>query len=170
MPMMYVGCARYLVHQGREIFRCYKNDDYNSPLQYHYQVSDAEEFDGHRFDVRDLPAAEGANPENPEDHPVIIRAALDAGLLDELFQQALADDQITEGSAVAHGDSAPIRVKITTLLLFKENPAIDLDELEAHAKGCVVNEIDNGTLAFWEGDDAPEELDFQGYEVEVYAD
>lgn len=167
MPMMYVGCDRFLVHKGREIFRCYKNDDYNSPLQYHYQVSDAEEFDGHRFDVRDLPVPEGVTA---DEHGAIIRAALDAGLLDELFQAALAEDQITEEAAVEQGASAPIRVKLTTTLLFKENPAIDLDELEALAKSCFENEIDNGALAFWDGEDAPEDIEFEGYTLECYAD
>ncbi len=167
MPMMYVGCDRYLVHKGREIFRCYDNDNYNDTLQFHYQVSDAEEGDGYRFDVRDLPVPEGADP---EDHPAIIRAALDAGLLDALFQEALADDQIVAGTEVENEVDATIRVKVTTLLLFARNDAVSLDDVEEHAKGCFANELDNGSLAFWDGDDAPEGLEFLGSEIEVYAD
>lgn len=75
MPMQYVEPELFTEYRGINIYHTYKNQCFNSILQYHYSTSQDDSEECLIFDVRDLPIPDGIKQDN---HLFIIQAALDS--------------------------------------------------------------------------------------------
>lgn len=86
MPYEWVPPEMLLVHNDVAIYHCY-DDGYQSFYWYTINEDDCDIDSPHcseqssMFDVRDLPKAPGLSADRHDDHPPIIRNAIDIGAI-----------------------------------------------------------------------------------------
>ncbi len=99
MPYAWIEPEIFMEHDGVTIYHIYKDDYLDGVARAYWygtrpSCSDDGSGDGGEFDVRDLPAVEGASAEDDEGRAVIIRAAIERGVLTE--------DGLVEGAEREH--------------------------------------------------------------------
>jgi hypothetical protein len=83
MSLQWIEAEEFLRHNGVRIFHAYKDELSDIPLEFWYSTSSTAESGSHyEFDVRELFGYRSKNDkDNMSEHERVIKAAIDAGLL-----------------------------------------------------------------------------------------
>lgn len=95
MPLQTVDATLFMKYKGVSIYHTYRHQDFDMPAEYWYSLSTGDDT-GYEFDVRLLDAYAYEVKNSSWDstrvlHEIAIRAAIDAGELDELIKSYYGD-------------------------------------------------------------------------------